>query len=110
MLMCNAASGYNYGQYMTTAMQSAGFSAEDIGKVKIWSSGYPKEPNADCGSIPKSRSAIQNDDADQQNPGSSSRDMGNFGCVLVKGCPVNDHRGFETTLCVAAVPLACDLI
>lgn len=42
MLMCNAASGYNYGQYMTLAMQSAGFSAEDISKVKIWNSGYPK--------------------------------------------------------------------
>jgi hypothetical protein len=28
--------------------------------------GYPKEPDADCGSIPKTRSVIQNDDADQQ--------------------------------------------
>ncbi len=63
---------------------------------------------------------IQNDDHDQQNPGSSSRDMGPFGkllnihitfhdlrkkvfffkqgCVLVKNCPENEHRNFETKL------------
>jgi hypothetical protein len=42
--------------------------------------------------VPFSR---QNDDADQQMPGSSSRDMGDQGCVLVKGCEINTHRGFE---------------
>lgn len=42
------------------------------------------------------RSVIQNDDADQQNPGSSSRDMQSDGCVLIKGCDVATHRGFET--------------
>ena len=44
------------------------------------------------------RKAVQNDDADQQSDGSTSRDMGNFGCVLIKGCAVADHRGFEVTL------------
>ena len=34
----------------------------------------------DCdGNANKIRSVIQNDDADQQNPGASSRDMGNSG-------------------------------
>lgn len=33
-----------------------------------------------------------------QNPGSSSRDMGDQGCVLVKGCDVPTHRGFEVKL------------
>ena len=37
----------------------------------------------DCDSnADKVRSVIQNDDADQQNPGSSSRDMQDSGCVL----------------------------
>jgi alpha-amylase len=71
-------------------------------QIKIWNSGYPKEtekglvgcdPNA-----PKIRSVIQNDDADQQNPGSSSRDMGDQGCVLIKGCDEATHRGFEEKL------------
>jgi alpha-amylase len=52
------------------------------------------------GSKPNStiRSVIQNDDADQQNPGSSSRDMGNDGCVLIKGCQESEHRAFEEKL------------
>jgi hypothetical protein len=36
---------------------------------------YPKEPDADCGAVPKTRDAVQNDDADQQNSGSTSRDI-----------------------------------
>jgi alpha-amylase len=102
MLMCNAGSGYNYGGYLVKALQSAGFSPADIDKIKIWNSGYPKETAkglVDCDSnSPKIRSVIQNDDADQQNPGSSSRDMGNDGCVLIKGCSVSEHRAFEQKL------------
>ena len=86
----------------TEKLKSAGFSASDIDKIKIWNSGYPKETakglvNCDDNS-PKIRSVIQNDDADQQNPGSSSRDMGNDGCVLIKGCAVDEHRAFEVKL------------
>lgn len=44
------------------------------------------------------RQAIQNDDADQQNPGSSSRDMADTGCVLIKGCQAAKHRSFEVEL------------
>ena len=102
MLMCNAQSGYNYGGYFADALASAGFSPSEVGAIKIWNSGYPKETEkglVDCDpNGGKIRSVIQNDDADQQNPGSSSRDMGNDGCVLIKGCDVDEHRAFEVKL------------
>ena len=70
--------------------------------VKIWNSGYPKEPAkglVGCDdSANKVRTVVQNDDADQQNPGSSSRDMGDDGCVLIKGCAEDEHRAFEVKL------------
>lgn len=62
----------------------------------MWDGLYPKEPGNNP--ISKYRVVIQNDDHDQQHPGSSSRDMGPFGCVLVKNCPPNDHRNFEVRL------------
>lgn len=66
---------------------------------QIWNSGYPKEPEKGTCTISKARSAIQNDDADQQTPGSSSRDMGSMGCVLIKDCPsAAAHRNFEVML------------
>eukprot|EP01038_Epipyxis_sp_PR26KG_P016005 gene16005-21719_t len=58
----------------------------------IWNSGYPKEPQLGYCSISPIRNAVQNDDADQQTSGSTSRDMGSEGCVLVEGCPVSNHR------------------
>eukprot|EP00935_MAST-01C_sp_MAST-1C-sp1_P001583 g1583.t1 len=103
LLMCNAASGYNYGAYLESALAKAGFSTEDIRKVKIWNSGYPKEPekgmvNCTADNDGTHRNVIQNDDADQQNPGSSSRDMGDDGCVLIKGCAEAEHRQYEVKL------------
>ncbi|KAI5805479.1 glycoside hydrolase superfamily [Peziza echinospora] len=83
-----------------------GFSRADIHKVKIWSSDYPKEhpicrstnPRNNGWVIPASRFAIQNDDHDQQSPGSSSRDMGSHGSVLAKDKNVERHRRFEKLL------------
>ena len=102
LLMCDADSGYNYGGYLVDALNKAGFEKEDVEKIKIWNSGYPKETEkglVNCDSnADKIRSVIQNDDADQQNPGSSSRDMGNDGCVLIKGCTKSDHKNFEIKL------------
>ncbi|CAE6455070.1 unnamed protein product [Rhizoctonia solani] len=68
---------YNWYQYFNEQMTAAGLSSTEIGYVKIWSSDYPKEYPI-CGSwiLPASRFVIQNDDHDQQNDGSSSRDMG----------------------------------
>lgn len=103
MLMCNAASGYNYGSYLTDKLAAAGFTASEVAQIKTWNSGYPKEPEkgVDGCDITKSglkRQVVQNDDHDQQNPGSSSRDMGNAGCVLIKGCAEDKHRSFEVEL------------
>ncbi len=36
LLMCNAGSGYNYGQGLTNSLSQAGLSSNDIAKVKIW--------------------------------------------------------------------------
>jgi alpha-amylase len=98
LLMCNPNSGYNYGIYLENALYAAGWSAADVLKVKIWNSGYPKEPQLGYCTISPTRNVVQNDDHDQQNPGSSSRDMGDQGCVLIKGCAVNDHKNFEIKL------------
>lgn len=78
---------------MESALYDAGWSSADVQKVKIWNSGYPKEPQLGFCSISATRNAVQNDDADQQTSGSTSRDMGDQGCVLVEGCTVENHRG-----------------
>jgi alpha-amylase len=98
LLMCNP-NPYNFGTYFATAMNKAGLSDSDIFKVKIWSSDYPKEFPI-CGSwvISSEREAIVNDCHDDQFPGSSSRDMGDAGSVLVKEKNVAKHRNFEKLL------------
>jgi len=99
LLMCDPNSGYNYGVELHDRLIGVGLSEQDVDKIKIWNSGYPKEPNLGVCTITTWRSAIQNDDADQQNPGSSSRDMGDTGCVLVQNCNSKaQHRGFEYEL------------
>eukprot|EP00455_Lapot_gusevi_P057805 TRINITY_DN994_c0_g1_i5.p1 TRINITY_DN994_c0_g1~~TRINITY_DN994_c0_g1_i5.p1 ORF type:complete len:629 (-),score=202.72 TRINITY_DN994_c0_g1_i5:126-2012(-) len=90
---------YDYTRYFDDAMTSAGLSQDDISKIKIWSSDYPKEfPICGYWIIPSERFAVENDCHDDQNPGSSSRDMGDKGSVLVKEKDVNKHRGFEVQL------------
>jgi alpha-amylase len=98
MLLCNPDSGYNYATYFVSSMQQQGLSATEIDQIKIWYSAYPKEPDVDCGQLSMVRKAIQNDDADQQTPGSSSRDMGDDGSVLVKDRDPDKHRQFEEIL------------
>jgi len=103
LLMCNGKSGYNYGAQLVQLLKDQGFTAAEVERVKTWNCGYPKEPakgvdNCDPASSGLVRQAIQNDDADQQNPGSSSRDMQSQGCVLTKGCAEADHRRFEVEL------------
>jgi len=80
-------------------MKKAGLSDSDIFKVKIWSSDYPKEfPICGYWVIPSERLAIQNDCHDDQFPGSSSRDMGDKGSVLLKDKDISRHRGFSKQL------------
>jgi hypothetical protein len=89
----NISTNSNYGGYLESALYAAGWSSADVQKVKIWNSGYPKEPQLGYCSISPTRNAVQNDDADQQTSGSTSRDMGDQGCVLVEGCLEDTHRG-----------------
>jgi alpha-amylase len=87
---------YSYGQQFANKMKAAGLSDSDVAKVKIWSSDYPKEfPICGYWETPSERLAVQNDCHDDQNPGSSSRDMGDKGSVLVIQKDVPKHRGFE---------------
>ncbi|CAF1599094.1 unnamed protein product, partial [Didymodactylos carnosus] len=88
-----------YGTVLESQLLQDLGSQSEVNKIKvgIWDGLYPDE----VGNNPKTppvRVVIQNDDHDQQNPGSSSRDMGSMGCVLVKNCGVNEHRNFEIKL------------
>jgi alpha-amylase len=98
LLMCND-NFYNFGRNFEKEMKSVGLSDSDVFKVKIWSSDYPKEfPICGHWVIPSERFAIQNDDHDQQFGGSSSRDMGDKGSVLVVEKNVDKHRHFNRQL------------
>ena len=87
---------YSYGQAFADKMKAAGLSDSDVDKIKIWSSDYPKEfPICGYWETPSERMAIENDCHDDQNPGSSSRDMQDKGSVLIKDKDVPKHRAFE---------------
>lgn len=80
-------------------MEAVGLTEDEIYRIKIWSSDYPKEfPICGYWVIPSEREVAENDCADDQNPGSSSRDMGDKGSVLVKEKNVDKHRDFEVQL------------
>ncbi|KAJ3066231.1 hypothetical protein HK102_007702, partial [Quaeritorhiza haematococci] len=98
LLACQI-SPYNYYEYLNSALASNGISPSDINKIKIWSSDYPKEfPICGRWILPSERFVIQLDDHDQQNDGSSSRDMGDKGTVLVRSKNVPKHRDFSREL------------
>ena len=80
-------------------MAMQGLRHEDIERIKDWTSDYSASQSA-CGRwiLPPSRFVIQNDDHDQQHPGSSSRWMGDKGTVLIKDKDIGKHRYFETQL------------
>lgn len=98
LLMCSD-NDYSYGKNFEVKMTNAGLSSSDIAKIKIWSSDYPKEFPI-CGNwvIPSERLVAQNECHDDQFPGSSSRDMGDKGSILVKEKNVQKHRDFEKQL------------
>jgi len=99
MLVADTNSGYNYGGWMEQALTAAGFSESEMLSIKLWADYYPKQPTLDNGNVNMKRKAIQNDDADQQTAGSTSRDMGGAGCVLTVNCPdAASHRAFEVEL------------
>jgi alpha-amylase len=98
MLLCNPDSGYSYSKGLENDLLGAGLTMTEVTQIKIWFDAYPKQPGIDCGQLEMNRKAIQNDDADQQNPGSTSRDMGNQGTVLVIEKDISLHRQFEEQL------------
>ena len=95
LLMCQD-NLYNYGPSFEKILKQSGLSDSDVYKIKIWESDYPKE-HPICGywAISSERFAIGLDCHDDQNPGSSSRDMGDKGSVLIKEKNVPKHRNFE---------------
>ncbi|TMW56821.1 hypothetical protein Poli38472_006831 [Pythium oligandrum] len=98
-LVCDETSEINFYRGLDNRYKSENISDADIEKIKIWSSDYPGYYPI-CGSwvLPASRFVIQNDDHDQQAPGSSSRDMDGKGSVLIKDKDVDKHRKFEQEL------------
>lgn len=98
LLFCQEGN-YSYGQAFANKMKAAGLSDADVYKIKIWSSDYPKEfPICGYWETPAERLVAENDCHDDQVQGSSSRDMGDKGSVLVIQKDVPRHRGFEVQL------------
>jgi len=86
---------YSYGKNFENKMREVGLSGGDVFKIKIWGSDYPKEfPICGNWNIDSGRHAIGLDCHDDQNPGSSSRDMGDKGSVYIKERNADKHRGF----------------
>lgn len=98
MLLCDPNSGYSYSKGLENDLLAAGLTMTEVTQIKIWFDAYPKQTDIDCGQLEMNRKAIQNDDADQQNPGSTSRDMGSDGTILVIDKDIPLHRFFEEKL------------
>ena len=80
-------------------MKEVGLSDNDIIKIKIWGSDFPKEyPICGYWNIDPRRHAIGLDCHDDQNPGSSSRDMGDRGSVYIKERNADRHRNFVVNM------------
>jgi len=98
LLMCGGGF-YSYGKPFVDKMKAAGLSDHDVYRIKIWGSDYPKEfPICGWWEIIPERHAIGLDCHDDQNEGSSSRDMGAEGSVYVKERDVNKHRWFNVKM------------
>ncbi len=68
-----------YGTMFENMLKNDLGSQSEVDKIKMWDGLYPKEPQNNP--ISRTRVVIQNDDHDQQYPGSSSRDMVTF-CLI----------------------------
>jgi len=98
MLLCNPDSDYSYSDGLVNALKANGLTDAEVTQIKIWYSAYPKQPGLDCGQLSMQRKVIENDDADQQTQGSSSRDMQDYGTVLVIAKNIPLHQHFEEKL------------
>jgi alpha-amylase len=68
-------SGYSFTTHFDGQLKWNGRSDKEIEQVKFWSSAYSTDVDSDEGRLTRVRKVIQNDDHDQQSPGSNSRDM-----------------------------------
>jgi len=90
---------YSFGNNFVNKMKEVGLSDNDIIKIKIWGSDFPKEyPICGYWNIDPRRHAIGLDCHDDQNPGSSSRDMGDQGSVYIKERNADRHRNFVVNM------------
>ena len=95
LLLCGGGD-YSYGQPFVDKMKAQGLSDDDIDKIKIWGSDYPKEfPICGYWEITPKRHVIGLDCHDDQNPGSSSRDMQDKGSVYIRERNPEKHRNFN---------------
>ena len=83
---------------MDKLLENYGFNKEDILKVKIWWSSYPKNYYVDKGKVDPKRKVIQNDDHDTQYADYRGLFDSGKGCVLVLGCQPDKHRDYEVRL------------
>ena len=92
----------SYAGGMDKTLKGLGFTDEDLIKVKIWWSSYPKNYYIDNGTVNPKRKVIQNDDHDTQYADyrglTEIIDGQKRGCVLSAGCSAEDHRNFEKIL------------
>ena len=98
LLFCNKDSPYSYSYGLERDLLAAGMTPAEVDMVKIWYSMYPLQVDGDCGSLSMKRKVIENDDSDQQQQGSTSRDMQGHGSVLVIEKDIAKHRHFEKKL------------
>lgn len=98
LLFCDD-NDYNYGPSFEAKMSKVGLSKNDIEKIKIWGSDFPKE-HPICGKwvISSTRMIAQYDCHDDQNPGSSSREMADKGSVYIRERNAQKHRDFNKLL------------
>lgn len=87
-----------YGHQLADLLMDALGSDSEVDKIKLFDSGYPVRPWENR-AVASNRVVIQNDDHDSQSL-VFYRDFGDRGCVLVKGCPPEQHRYYETRLFV----------
>ena len=88
----------SYAGGMDKTLKGLGFTDDDLLKVKIWWSSYPKNYNVDEGRVNNIRKVIQNDDHDTQYADYRGLTGEGKGCVLSAGCPTEEHRGYEVKL------------
>ena len=88
----------SYAGGMDKTLESLGFTEDEILKVKIWWSSYPKNYTIDDGTVDSRRKVIQNDDHDTQYADYRGLTGEGKGCVLSAGCSAKEHRGHEVRL------------